>query len=328
MVKTFKVYTDGNILDKPGVNPNLVPSVWAYTIYSEETREKIKVEGALHGATKNQMKLFSIIQALNDLKEQYGTALRLFIYTDSDYVTDPYKIGNEKWIQSYRKNDFLFSKKGYPIKNTNLLKELDTLLLSFDYAIFETMPSVENRIAMNKNERFMKELEERIQEKLIRTPIDYDHNYSFPNAQFDVYVGKTLKEELDALFFEHVTHLFSDFKILSASDSDVSYNVNLFTLEDTRNTTLLELNEELEYRLEDVLLTDEKNKTFKDYLQSIVTEDPAVFEFTMNPGEYESVKQAVEKERLEELTLTITLPLVKENPDAKKIVVIQLRVHA
>jgi len=110
-IKKVTIYTDGACSGNPG------PGGWgAILIYGNTEKE---LSGGEVATTNNRMELFSIITALEALKEP--CEVRLF--TDSQYVANSINLG---WLESWIKLGW--KRKGGAVKNLDLWLRLAPLL--------------------------------------------------------------------------------------------------------------------------------------------------------------------------------------------------------
>ena len=111
----LKIWTDGACKFNPG------PGGWgAFLVYGEKSLELF---GGEVETTNNRMELMAVISALRALKRPVPVAF----YVDSQYV----KNGVESWLYAWKKNGWKTAQKK-PVKNEDLWKELDALLLRFE----------------------------------------------------------------------------------------------------------------------------------------------------------------------------------------------------
>jgi ribonuclease HI len=113
-VSAVTVYTDGACKGNPG------PGGWgAVLTWSGDGAEETELFGGEAHTTNNRMELTAVIRALAALPQ--GTHIAL--YTDSQYV----KNGMQSWIHGWKRNGWKTADKK-PVKNTDLWRELDTLV--------------------------------------------------------------------------------------------------------------------------------------------------------------------------------------------------------
>lgn len=106
-------FTDGGCRGNPGVG------AWAFTLVERTTRRALERAGGEAETTNNRMEMRAVIQALSAIKKRDA---RILVLSDSKYL-----IGcATKWIRGWKANGW--KRKGDPLKNLDLLRELDTLL--------------------------------------------------------------------------------------------------------------------------------------------------------------------------------------------------------
>lgn len=110
-MKKVTIYTDGACSGNPG------PGGWGSVLkYGEAMKE---LSGGDPHTTNNRMEVTAAIEALKALREPCEVEL----YSDSKYLVDSI---NKGWLQNWVKLGFM--KKGKPVPNTELWKELLTML--------------------------------------------------------------------------------------------------------------------------------------------------------------------------------------------------------
>ena len=106
-MKKVTIYTDGACSGNPG------PGGWGAVLkYGEAQKE---LSGGDPHTTNNRMEVTAAIEALKALKE----SCEVDLYSDSKYLVDSI---NKGWLQNWVKLGFM--KKGKPVPNTELWKEL------------------------------------------------------------------------------------------------------------------------------------------------------------------------------------------------------------
>lgn len=125
----INIWTDGGSRNTGNIKGGHVNSDdlagWAYEIKYDD--KVIKDSGTKLGATNNEMELRALIQCLLKLIELKLTTKEIVANLDSMYVINC----ATKWIKKWKTTDW--KRKGkYPIKNLELLKELDSDLEEFD----------------------------------------------------------------------------------------------------------------------------------------------------------------------------------------------------
>jgi len=110
-MKKVTIYTDGACSGNPG------PGGWgAILMYGNRKKELC---GGEKSTTNNRMELFSVITALEALKEPCEVKL----HTDSQYVANAI---NKGWLETWQKKGW--KRKGGEVKNLDLWKNLVPLL--------------------------------------------------------------------------------------------------------------------------------------------------------------------------------------------------------
>ena len=112
-MKHVDIWTDGASRGNPG--PGGYGAVLKYTDKNNETHRK-ELKAAFENTTNNRMEVLSAIVALNELKEPCEVTLS----SDSKYLVNAF---NEKWLDSWIKNDFRRGKSD-EVKNIDLWEEL------------------------------------------------------------------------------------------------------------------------------------------------------------------------------------------------------------
>ena len=110
-MKKVTIYTDGACSGNPG------PGGWGAVLkYGGAQKE---LSGGDAHTTNNRMEVTAAIEALKALKE----GCEVDLYSDSKYLVDSI---NKGWLQNWVKLGFV--KKGKPVPNTELWKELLVML--------------------------------------------------------------------------------------------------------------------------------------------------------------------------------------------------------
>jgi len=110
-MKNVTIYTDGSCSGNPG------PGGWgAILIYGKTEKE---LSGGEISTTNNRMELFSVITALEALREP----CEVEVYTDSQYVSNAISLG---WLESWKNRGW--KRKGGDVKNLDLWIKLVPLL--------------------------------------------------------------------------------------------------------------------------------------------------------------------------------------------------------
>ena len=129
METSFGIYTDGGCSGNPG------PGGWAYVMVQKTFQGNqiiAKNMGSEKETTNNRMELIAVIEALRAFKKMSASCgprenspevpRQASLYTDSQYVQK----GITEWIRNWKRNSWRTSDKK-PVKNQDLLKELDSL---------------------------------------------------------------------------------------------------------------------------------------------------------------------------------------------------------
>jgi ribonuclease HI len=106
-------FTDGGCRGNPGVG------AWAFVLVDLKTRKALERAGGLRDTTNNRMEMQAAIEALHAVKQD-GTSV--LIVSDSKYL-----IGCcTQWMAGWKAKGW--KRKGDPLKNIDLLKQLDELI--------------------------------------------------------------------------------------------------------------------------------------------------------------------------------------------------------
>lgn len=107
-------FTDGGCRGNPGVGG------WAFTLVDVSSRKALERGGGETETTNNRMEMRAAIEALRAIKVD---GARILVLSDSKYL-----IGCcTKWMHGWKANGW--RRKGDPLKNLDLIQELDALLL-------------------------------------------------------------------------------------------------------------------------------------------------------------------------------------------------------
>lgn len=114
------LYTDGACSGNPG------PGGWAYILRHPESGKELENSGGEAESTNNRMELTAVVRGLETLKRPSSVEL----FTDSVYVGKGISEWMPKWkANGWRRKD---GKRWAPIKNEDLWKELDALLVEHE----------------------------------------------------------------------------------------------------------------------------------------------------------------------------------------------------
>jgi len=106
-------FTDGGCRGNPGVG------AWAFVLVDLKTRKALERAGGLRDTTNNRMEMQAAIEALQAVKQEGKSVL---IVSDSKYL-----IGCcTQWMAGWKAKGW--KRKGDPLKNVDLLKQLDELI--------------------------------------------------------------------------------------------------------------------------------------------------------------------------------------------------------
>jgi ribonuclease HI len=106
-------FTDGGCRGNPGVG------AWAFVLVDMKTRQALERAGGIRDTTNNRMEMQAAIEALQAVKQD-GT--NVLVVSDSKYL-----IGCcTQWMAGWKAKGW--KRKGDPLKNIDLLKQLDELI--------------------------------------------------------------------------------------------------------------------------------------------------------------------------------------------------------
>jgi ribonuclease HI len=112
-VTDLVAFTDGGCRGNPGVG------AWAFLLVDCASRKALECADGEPETTNNRMEMSAAIQALRAVKKPRGSILLL---SDSKYL-----IGCcTEWMAGWKANGW--KRKGGPLKNLDLLKQLDELI--------------------------------------------------------------------------------------------------------------------------------------------------------------------------------------------------------
>ncbi len=116
MFPRVEIFTDGACSGNPGVGG------WGAILRYKVTEKELS--GGELNTTNNRMELTAVIEALKALK----TTCNITLYTDSKYVMN----GITEWLDNWKKNGWKTSNKKGEVKNIDLWKALDELVLKHE----------------------------------------------------------------------------------------------------------------------------------------------------------------------------------------------------
>ena len=111
------IWTDGGRKDNQGAHG---AAGWGCVIFDAIANHGCEFCGGVDNATNNQMELRAVIHALKEIESDSGEVI---IFMDSEYVRETIETNLLKW----KVNGFKTS-GGKPVKNEELMRELDSLL--------------------------------------------------------------------------------------------------------------------------------------------------------------------------------------------------------
>jgi ribonuclease HI len=138
-LNTIRIYTDGSC------HTHLKCGAWAAIIYLNNDEHIIK--GIAKNTTHNRMELQAIINALQFLILNKISFNTIEVFTDSQYAVN---LTTRK--QRILENNYL-TKKGTQLQNTDLLKELYTLLVTMPLKLIKVAAHQPANINGNQNRR-------------------------------------------------------------------------------------------------------------------------------------------------------------------------------
>ena len=138
-LNTIRIYTDGSC------HTQLKCGAWAAIIYLNNDEHIIK--GIAKNTTHNRMELQAIINALQFLILNKISFNTIEVFTDSQYAVN---LTTRK--QRILENNYL-TKKGTQLQNTDLLKELYTLLVTMPLKLIKVAAHQPANINGNHNRR-------------------------------------------------------------------------------------------------------------------------------------------------------------------------------
>ena len=105
-------YTDGGCRGNPG------PGGWGFLVFNPRTGQALERCGGEGETTNNRMEMMGAIMALKSLKKD---GLRVLLHSDSQYLVK----AMSEWVEGWKARGW--KRKEGPLKNVDLLKELDAL---------------------------------------------------------------------------------------------------------------------------------------------------------------------------------------------------------
>lgn len=105
-------YTDGGCRGNPG------PGGWGFLVFNPRTGHALERCGGERETTNNRMEMLAAIMALKSLRKD---GLRVLLHSDSQYLVK----AMSEWVEGWKARGW--KRKEGPLKNLDLLKELDAL---------------------------------------------------------------------------------------------------------------------------------------------------------------------------------------------------------
>lgn len=127
-MKEVTIYTDGACSGNPGPG-----GYGAILIYNGVEKE---ISGGMESTTNNQMEMLGVIKSLELLKEK----CKVTLYSDSAYVINAI---NNKWIYSWKKNNWIKSDKK-KAKNIELWEKILELIEKHDITFVKVKGHADN----------------------------------------------------------------------------------------------------------------------------------------------------------------------------------------
>ena len=127
-MKEVTIYTDGACSGNPGPG-----GYGATVIYNGVDKE---ISGGMESTTNNQMEMLGVIKSLELLKEK----CKVTLYSDSAYVINAI---NNKWIYSWKKNNWIKSDKK-KAKNIELWEKILELIEKHDITFVKVKGHADN----------------------------------------------------------------------------------------------------------------------------------------------------------------------------------------
>lgn len=127
-MKEVTIYTDGACSGNPGPG-----GYGAILIYNGVEKE---ISGGMESTTNNQMEMLGVIKSLELLKEK----CKVTLYSDSAYVINAI---NNKWIYSWKKNNWIKSDKK-KAKNIELWEKILELIEKHDITFAKVKGHADN----------------------------------------------------------------------------------------------------------------------------------------------------------------------------------------
>lgn len=127
-MKEVTIYTDGACSGNPGPG-----GYGAILIYNGVEKE---ISGGMESTTNNQMEMLGVIKSLELLKEK----CKVTLYSDSAYVINAI---NNKWIYSWKKNNWIKSDKK-KAKNIKLWEKILELIEKHDITFVKVKGHADN----------------------------------------------------------------------------------------------------------------------------------------------------------------------------------------
>ena len=110
---TIHAYTDGGCRGNPGTGG------WAFLVVNTATGQALERTGGEAQTTNNRMEMMAAIMALRSLRQP---GMEVILHSDSQYLIKSVT----EWMKGWKARGW--KKSGGPLKNVDLLKELDALV--------------------------------------------------------------------------------------------------------------------------------------------------------------------------------------------------------
>ncbi|MCM8537646.1 MAG: ribonuclease HI [Lentisphaeraceae bacterium] len=129
-MKEIIIHTDGACRGNPGPG--------GYGAIMQYKQHKKEISGSFRHTTNNRMEMLAVVESLKSLKEFCSVKL----YTDSKYICEAI---NKNWLANWKNKDWKSASKA-PVKNSDLWKEIDTLLLKHKISFFWVKGHADNEM--------------------------------------------------------------------------------------------------------------------------------------------------------------------------------------
>jgi ribonuclease HI len=157
-------YTDGGCRGNPGG-----VGAWAFVLVDARTRVALERAGGEPSTTNNRMEIRGAIEALRALSRA-GSTIR--IHSDSKYLIDC----ATKWMPGWKKKGWSRGKE--PLKNLDLLKDLDALLAQHRVS-WQWVPGHAGLVGNEHVDRLANEAMDRIE---VQREADHERRFTWESA--------------------------------------------------------------------------------------------------------------------------------------------------